>query len=318
MTEESVKDTFLGISIAFIVLLVLIAIFNPELLAVSHETIGKANFPGTIEVIGEPGIDINPIEVGEGNYDYEINFQAQLEYKGDFSKFGEKTGFIDVVPLISFKGEEEKALSEDDFGEYTLNYFRMDEDKAYDKGMRTTAISKKPPMTRLNSNSYYGEMNKGQVFLLEDNSQFLVELNSVESTLFEDIVCYQFPVVGGACPQMCWAFLRLKCFSQSGVETKFERLKGGCDTSDCQRVIECGNGVFDITVTETDCDEDKANLDMSVEGGEETEETFGEDIEISFWHSSDCVDKENSYDDLRVNCESEYLGGPYKFKFVQD
>ncbi len=311
-----INELLLGFILLIVALFFLIALIKPELLETATK---KTTFPGVIEIFGEPEIAIDPKDLS-GAYEYRINFKAHIEYKGEFSRFGERIGFIDVVPLISYKGKEQKAFAEDDLGQ-PKPYLRIKEDRTYNKAINSNVVSKEPPMQKM-KNPYTGEMIKGEIFLMEDIGQFLVKLDSVESTVLEDFFCHEFPVVGRACESTCWAFLRVECIHKSKKETKLERLRGECkeDASECEQEIKCSDGSVYVNVKKTDCDKDKAELEISAEGGksseEDSKEKLGEDFEISFWLKSECVDKENRYENLRVKCDNAYLGGPYKFKYV--
>jgi len=310
MNNLGSSNVMLGLFIVLASLLVLIMILNPGAFKLVKDAFARTDFPGVVQVLGDPEIVIDDQSLS-GVYEYKINFKAQLEYKGDFTpELGVQTSFIDVVPLISYKGREVKGLSGGP-------YFRIDESKVYNKAIDATIISKEPPIRNLDSSSYTGEMKKRQRFLMEDKGQFLIELESVESTVIEDFFCAEIPPGIGIgkrlCEPICWAFFRIECISKRGeIETKFGRLKGGCDTSECQKDVECGDGFVIINVISTDCGDDKAEIVLQVGGGKA--DGLGENIEISFWHKGDCVDEENSYENLRVKCDKDYLGGPYTFK----
>ena len=297
-------DLLLGIILVVVSLSFLIAIFAPDL----FDTGKKADIPGLIEVVGKPGIDI-PYDNLSGSYRYNIRFQARLEFKGEFSRFGQSS-FIDVVPLIRYKDRQQKALSGN------KPYFRIDESRTYNKEISAKIISAEPPIRSLESKSFSGEMKKGHAFLMKDQGYFLITLEDIEQTLIEDIFCRDLgsgPIDARICNPVCPARLRIACPSDKKIIT----LHGNCDKTDyeCQRTVECDGTVY-ISVGQADCKNRNAQIVIEVSGGKPFSHDIGESLEISFWRRSECVDGKNTYGDLRGSCGNDYIGGPYSFGYL--
>lgn len=297
-------DLLLGLILVIVTLLILVPLLKPA--SIDNST----NFPGLVEIANDPQISLSNKSLDEGVYEYSVGIVPHLQFKGDFARFGEQRSYIDVVPLLSFKGVEIKATSDG------LAYFRIDESRSYSEPLEATVVSRKPPIEYIGSSLYSGEMKKGHIFLLEDKSQFLVELSSVESTVVEDVFCHR-ELGTGLCTATCWAYFNVKC-AGAEIEKKSERLRGECDsdTSGCERTIECKEGAAYISVKKTDCGSDSADVQIEVSSAVSSGEKLGETMEISFWRKSECTEREDKYDSLRVKCNSDYLGGPYTLDYI--
>lgn len=264
----------------------------------------------TIKITASPNPD-------QGSYEYGVSIPIVVQYSGTL------THDLNVIPIISFKGEDVRAKVNADRGQ-GQNIFVLSKDSGFSGTLSASSIASYiPPSILVNA----GKTNQIRVTGKEIlNSQSMAFQSYISPNITVTLVELRRPylyLIAGEIPK-CRAFLTLECADRLTYADLYGSSvcdKTG-DRSNCDATTTlCQTDVI-LSVESTDCSNNKAVIDFtaSYTGGEENLTKYnmqaGEDVGVSFWDSNQeaCIDQQQNVQDMLANCRSAYLGGPYKFK----
>lgn len=282
------ENVILYIIIGLVVLLVVSVLLSGNLLAIIEE--GRFLPESMIKITGEPLISHSKND----KHLYTITIPAEIEYTGKWEIGGKGIDSVDVVSLINFKGIDKNASAD---GENTFLLTKIN--PKFEGELSAYIESDAGPIKKIGS-SYDSEMKRHESFLLttEDDGNFLVT--------FE---LYVYPYGGKFAIEcetdkryvelMDWLFCQEDSAWYPGEYNK------------CERYLEICDGTVHIRLvgpTYKKIGGPYLTDEVMIEAEGEKPFEPGERVEVSFWRSSECIDKYNSFDEILSNCARDFLG----------
>jgi hypothetical protein len=299
MMDMDLRD----VSIKFIVVVVIIVIL---LLAVQTDIIADAKeslegqfliSPQNVKVTAEREPKTGPLS------GYIVKVQTDLAYlnPGSF----EEPGDIEVVPIISFKGGGAHVFEGAGYKPLVINKQIIEIPPGrweFTFDVKTLEM----PFKRLEKDSIQDELvqeNQGFVFTSQENGHFVIKAEKFG----EDVL--------GRCEISFMVRCSDEIKSLKLNEEKDCIING--NRYECSDNLEVCNGFVEVQVNEKpDCRNRQNRMSIRVKGG--IEDVDGkwtkEDVMISFWKKSQCIEKETDYWRLIGLCGLQRLSGRYVFK----
>lgn len=255
--------------------------------------IGNSSIP-MIVIPESPYFTISSAKLGSSYYSYDVDAEFNAKVYGKFSEP------VEVMSIISFKGLDVPAVVLE--SRRQGDTFSID-DKTEKLELRLWAkgIESMIPPTRKNTNNYYsGRIEKYEkIPLMNGDSNFTITLLSIKK---QSLVSQIFNM---NLAKTCNAEVEIRCSSSTKVIAQFTDCKEG----KCSRTIPVCENEVSITVRDMSCDEDFIDVYVEGKGAAKNPYEVGEQIGISFWKNSDCVEKyKNSYMDIMGRCGTDFLG----------
>ena len=280
---------------SFIIVLVVLLIF---LIFLAKEDLYSLNDPRKepqlvrYAGLGDPAADIKGIEYAGGKFVYPVKIQTEMKF------YGTITDQIIVVPVIHFKGitefaGEKKSVSLDS------PFFTLSVDRE---------ITSSEPPTIDKENNPNGKIMEKQTIVFNSYMSGIKDgafTLTLESMFWEK---YPYQTIGVNKPfGDCMAYFTAGCADLS-VKKDFK----GCDDcpdgnecDGCKKYFQLCSGTVMLKVDSLDCYKKNASVTISADRGKPHE--FTEDVLVSFWKESDCVEKSDA-DELKAKCAGDYLG----------
>lgn len=309
-----ISDNMVYIVLVLAVIIIIILIPRDALPQVAEKV--KGQFLIVPTGLGAPNVigsaNPSPIETNGKITGYDITIETKLAYinpeviKDDMLE----SGNLNVVPVISFKGGRAKGEA------FTLNKDKMARnEEGHDWRFNFTVATNEPPVKKYDSgdarisrsgDAVEGVVKEREAFILisPEGGTFLVKLEEYQQNLDWN------SSESGLPSYKCDAAFGIRCMN----ETMPLRVQ---ETTDCigtkcsdNRAI-C-NGVVEVEMDKPDCERRENRMKISVKGG--LERGFGEEISISFWRKSECIEGETDYRNMVANCNLERLSGLYVYE----
>jgi hypothetical protein len=299
---EKLAEYIAEISILLLILLVFISIVFRTSPLEAYE--GNTSIPFTVMVTNNPVFKMAVSEL-ESYYSYRISTEMDVKFLGDMDKESSQMGYVEILPIISFKGKNVPANML--IGSESRQTLIVDK-KTESATFRLSAqdiYSRIPPMIKNGRKSeYIGELKIYQAVKLEipERSNVTITLNklkwdNLEQTLVQDNF-----------RKKCSAVFEVRCSDQKKVSQDFS----DCSSSnECKKIFPLCSDEISLEVNEMNCDTGSvyiyADIRKLAEKG--TYHEVGEKVDVSFWKYSSCVQNYiNSYPDLIAKCSRDYLG----------
>ncbi|MFH0832117.1 MAG: hypothetical protein V1900_00115 [Candidatus Aenigmatarchaeota archaeon] len=253
------QEVVVLIVIALVCLAVAMSIFGGRISADELKPSPLVN----VVVVGKPDIDVSDKKIDD-KYNYAVKFSGIVKYSGELKDT------IDVIPLFSFKGVDEKAISDG-------NRFTLTPEKPSFDGLISAEILSSSPRIMKKGDYYKGRMKLHDSFLFSADGNFTVTLEKKDGCKAKFIV-------------ECMSDYRLFELEEC-KETNYDK---------CERYLDICKGTVHVKMFS--CEE----VEISVKGGEYYE--AGDALDISFWKKTKCTEKEDEYKYLRSMCGRDFLG----------
>lgn len=323
--DMDIQDIMPLILLALIVMAIIIFIPRDAVSQVAGNLTGPFLIvPTGVEVPNNIGT-AKPVEIGGKLAGYDITLETKIAYiNPEAIKDGMlESGNIKVVPVISFKGGQAKAKIKLDDGS-TRDYFTINRDEMikgekknndwrFDFHVTTSEAPIKKydsgdPRIKASEDTVDGVVKENDAFILRSADKlgvFLVMLDEYQQKI--DFVNKDRNLIPS---YKCEAVFMIRCMN----ETMSLRVQEATDCIGdiCSDSRDICNGKVEVEIEgKPDCEKKENKMRIEVKGGVERE--FEEEVSISFWRKSDCVDSETDFRRLTIYCESEKLSGLYTY-----
>jgi hypothetical protein len=308
---------FLTLMVVALVVLALFLMFFPQTIEVFEGQRRQYFPPGVIVAMNEPDISIIPV-YQKGNYFYTVHI-SNLKLK--MSKDLEED--ITVVPVLHFKGKYSKGETPEERQE---NEFQLlaDEPELRKDLSFTNLFSTEPPVQRLESPVTDKEMDVSQKYIVGNYAVTLQGLRLRKDDLLSS--------------SKCWADFMVECYNSVKLFSLKDWHNCEDDKDNCRKSLNICNGNIIVTLygctycrydwmgASPNChsnpsqkegirttskgkdqtDPIRTGIYIAAEGGDEF--VTGEELEISFWKKSLCVDERRDAFELLEWCKDDFLG----------
>ncbi|MBI2172910.1 MAG: hypothetical protein HYT73_01720 [Candidatus Aenigmarchaeota archaeon] len=279
---------------ALIILSIVIIFFIPKELLAS----GYGNLTGSFLIMPrDVNTEVMDI-VRDANGDvagYNLEIRTTLAYINTESL---KEDTINAVPIVHFKGGSARGSP------FTMTKQEMTSGAGGVRWNLSFNVQTSEPPYKTEQSPFSGEVSEkdGLVMKSGEGGDFLVKAEKYDVT--------------GIFTKSCEIGFRIQC----GNDTKalYMDEKEDCIASGgqylCYENSNACSGIVEIEMNERpDCDARKNTMSIAVKKG--TEGPVQEEVSISFWKDTQCVEGETDYRRLTGLCELDRLSGLYLYGF---
>ena len=280
---------------ALIILSIVIIFFIPKELLAS----GYGNLTGSFLIVPR---DVNT-EVMDIVRDangavtgYNLEIRTSLAYINTESL---KEDTVNAVPIVHFKGGSARGSP------FAVTKQEMTSGAGGVRRIFSFNVqTREPPYRNVGQSPFSGEVSEKDGIVVEsgEGGDFLVKADKYDLT--------------GILTKSCEIGFRIQCGNDTKalyVNEKEDCIKSGSQYL-CYENSNVCNGIVEIEMNEKpDCDARKNTMSITVKKG--AEGPVQEEISISFWKDTQCIEGETDYRRLTGLCELDRLSGIYLYGF---
>lgn len=241
-------------------------------------------------------------------HEYRVTVAGTFTFEGEMKdNIGRPVSSMDAFAMLKFKEQERKA---------TINgaeTFTITKETPWVDGVFAAVIvSEYTPAVR-QQNPYEGWMNRYETFVLKDDSRVqkgnvIFTLDDVRIDNFDKLVKAPFPP--------CKAFIKIRCGITHGLSLRKCLPTDREYLHECDATLKACGGTVRVRAQDIvqtlptslgEC-EKKAKLLIKFDGEGIPDRDVSEQVEVSFWRSSQCTRSSRTLQKLIADCTGDFLG----------